>query len=380
MRRYIPLTLLLIFALTASIRAENAVRFTDAVVEPGGEFSVEMLIENDVLLGGATVPFRWTSPDISFDSVVVNPGRWQGDIRVIYQQTNFTERFSAVTFIRSLVPGETGWIPVGSESIATLYFSVSGQAQAQYAFVDSVYHVVNDLPLRWVNWSSYSGGLIAPAVYPGRITIGDPGTASMIISPGSITFHGESGDLSPVSRILEIRSNSGLELDWSATWEASWIEISPPNGHTPAFPVIYADPFMLEPGEYRHSITITSPIAENSPLTIPVYFIVDTQTVDPPEGFNFSLGQSKPSPFVAYSDPETRIPFLLEEPSHVVIELFDILGRRIKTLTSASYDAGEAEVIWDGRDARGEAVASGHYICRMTAEGGESSRVIVLIR
>ena len=109
-------------------------------------------------------------------------------------------------------------------------------------------------------------------------------------------------------------------------------------------------------------------------------FIVDTQTVDPPEGFNFSLGQSKPSPFVAYSDPETRIPFLLEEPSHVVIELFDILGRRIKTLTSASYGAGEAEVIWDGRDARGEPAASGHYICRMSTESGESSRVIVLIR
>lgn len=380
MQRYIPLTLLLIFALTATIRAENAVRFTDAVVEPGSKFSVDILIENDVLLGGATVPFRWTSPDVFFDSVVVNPGRWQGEIRVIYQQTNFTERFSAVTFIRSLVPGETGWIPVGIESIATLYFSVSGSAQAQYAFVDSVYHVVNNLPLRWVNWSSYTGELIAPAVYPGRITIGDPGSVSMLVSPFSVTLNGETGDAFPATRSLNISSNSIVDFDWSASWSSNWLELTPSVGRTPSAPNVHADPFFLLPGIYQDTIIISSELADNSPIAVPVVFIVDTQTVDPPEGFNFSLGQSKPSPFVAYSDPETRIPFLLEEPSHVVIELFDILGRRIKTLTSASYDAGEAEVVWDGRDALGKPAASGHYICRMSTASGESSRVIVLIR
>lgn len=380
MRRYLSLTILLFLALTAQLHAENAVRFTDAVVEPGGKFSVEMLIENDILLGGATVPFQWTSPDISFDSAVVIPARWQGEIRVIYQETNVAERFSALTFIRSLVPGEIGWIPVGTESIATLHFSVRGSAQAQYAFIDSVHHVVNELPLRWVNWSSFTGELIAPAVNPGRITIGEPGSVSMLVSPFSVTLNGETGDALPATRTLNISSSSIVDFDWSATWSSDWLELTPSVGRTPSVPTVNADPFFLLPGIYQDTIVISSDLADNSPIAVPVLFIVDTQTVDPPEGFNFSLGQSKPSPFVASSDPETRIPFLLEEPSHVVIELFDILGRRVKTLTSSSYSAGEAEVVWDGRDARGKAVSSGHYICRMATESGESSRVIVLIR
>jgi hypothetical protein len=113
---------------------------------------------------------------------------------------------------------------------------------------------------------------------------------------------------------------------------------------------------------------------------IPVAFVVDTPIVEPPdEPESYSL-QSQPNPFVTYSDPETRILFRLKSPSNVEIAVYDILGRRIKTLTSAEYGPGESQVIWDGRNARGEAAASGHYICRMKTSSGETSRVIVLIR
>lgn len=381
MKRYIFLTVILVLAIMPELRAENAVRFSAASVAPGGRFSIEMLIENDTILGGATVPFRWTSPDITFDSVVAIPGRWQGDIRVINQQTNVAERYSAVTFIRSLVPGQTGWIPSGDGSIATLHFSVRGSAQDQYAFIDSVYHVSGGgLPLRWVNWSTFDGQLIAPSVYPGRVTIGNPAAVTMTVSPLSATVRGETGDPLSVRQTISIQSTSFVDFDWSATWSSSWLELTPSAGRTPSFPAINADPFFLIPGEYRDTIIVSSELAENSPIAIPVLFIVDTASVEPPEGFNFSLGQNKPSPFVAYSDPETRIPFRLEEPSHVEIAIFDILGRRIHTLTSANYGVGDAEVSWDGRDARGAHAASGHYICRMKTSSGESSRVIVLIR
>ena len=381
MKRYLFLTLIFVVAISAQLRAENAVRFSNTTVSPGGKFSVEMLIENDTILGGATVPFRWTSPSITFDSAIVIPERWEGEVIVVYQQTNVSERFSALTFIRSLTPGVLGWIPIGDGSIATLHFSVAPSAQNQYAFIDSVYHVTGSgLPIRWVNWSTYDGQLITPAIYPGRITIGNPAAVSMTVSPASVTVVGETGDVFPVRRTISIQSTSVIDFDWSATWSSSWLEVTPAAGRTPSFPAINADPFFLSPGEYRDTVIISSELAENSPIAIPVVFIVDTQTVDPPEGFNFSLGQSKPSPFVAYSDPETRIPFLLEEASHVEIAIFDILGRHIETLTSAQYSAGEAEVSWDGRTSRGDHAASGHYICRMRTSSGETSRMIVLIR
>lgn len=380
MRRYHSLTIIFFLALTADLFAENAVRFSDAAVQPGGQFSVDMLIENDVILGGATVPFQWTSSDIQFDSVVVIPGRWQGEIRVIYQETNFPERYSAVTFIRSLVPGEIGWIPVGTESIASLHFSVSPGAEDQYAFIDSVYHVVNDQPIRWVNWSSFQGELIRPSVHPGRIKIGNPADVTMSVTPLGVTLTGETGDLFPASRTLRIESPGATEFDWGASWSTSWLELVPSVGRTPSFPSLNADPFLLPPGVYQDTLVIASELAENSPVLVPVLFVVDTQSADPPEGFNFALGQSRPSPYVAYNVPETKIPFLLEEPAHVEIKIFDILGREVRTLTSRQYQAGEASVIWDGRDTRGEDVASGHYICRMKTPSGELSRVIVLIR
>lgn len=381
MKRFSYFSLLLILALMPDLRAENAVRFTNATIEASGRFSVEMLIQNDTILGGATVPFRWSSPDITFDSAVVIPGRWQGDVRVIYQQTNVAQRYSALTFIRSLIPGQTGWIPSGDGSIATLHFSVGASAPSQYAFIDSVYQLsTGGLPIRWVNWSSYDGQLIAPSVYPGRITIGTPAAVTMNVSPAGVTLNAETGDPLTVRQTISVQSTSAIDFDWSATWSTSWLEVTPDAGRTPAFPAIVADPFFLITGTYHDTVVIASDLAENSPIAIPVLFIVDTASTGIPEGFNFSLEQSRPSPFVAYSDPETKIPFLLEKPAHVEIAIYDILGRRIRTLTSEQYGEGEGSVFWDGRDARGEAAPSGQYICRMKAAGGESSRVIVLIR
>ncbi|HWO57645.1 MAG TPA: FlgD immunoglobulin-like domain containing protein [bacterium] len=380
MRYYLPLAIVLVLLPTVTAQAENATRFSNAVTQPGGSFSVDILIENDVILGGLTVPFRWSTPDLVLDSVRPRPERWEGIMKSIPGVPNVPERYSTFTLITSLIPGEVGWVPVGDGPVATLYFHVDPGAFDQYAFIDSVYQVLNDQPIRWVNWSSYTGGLIAPSVYPGRITIGDPEAVSIGVSPTAITVRAETGDADPAARSLNIFSVGGIEVDWGASWSSDWLELTPAVGKTPAFPTMYADPFFLLPGIYQDTIVITAPLADNSPLLVPVVFTVDTATPEPPSGFDFRLLQSRPSPYVTYTDPETAIPFVLEEPAHVRIEIFDILGRPVRTLAAGEFGAGESSVVWDGRDARGRPVASGHYLCRMTTTQGEMSRVIVLIR
>ncbi|MBQ43628.1 MAG: hypothetical protein CME15_14350 [Gemmatimonadetes bacterium] len=83
------------------------------------------------------------------------------------------------------------------------------------------------------------------------------------------------------------------------------------------------------------------------------------------------LEQNFPNPF----NPGTTIPFELKEGSAVSVEVFDLTGQRVRTLADLGpLVAGHYEVTWDGRDERGEAVASGVYLYALSAGG---SRVVV---
>ena len=81
------------------------------------------------------------------------------------------------------------------------------------------------------------------------------------------------------------------------------------------------------------------------------------------------LRQNVPNPF----NPATTIVFALPEPGRVRLEVFDVGGRRVRTLVDAERPAGEHRVDWDGRDARGRRVSSGVYFYKLDA--GSTARV-----
>ena len=93
----------------------------------------------------------------------------------------------------------------------------------------------------------------------------------------------------------------------------------------------------------------------------------DTATKEPfPRGY--SLGQNYPNPF----NPGTRIEFLLPEESTVDLTVYDILGRKVRTLVQGNYPASTGipyHVMWDATDQSGRRVASGVYIYRLSARG-----------
>jgi len=76
------------------------------------------------------------------------------------------------------------------------------------------------------------------------------------------------------------------------------------------------------------------------------------------------LHQNYPNPF----NPATTIVFELPGPEEIAIDIFDVSGRLVRTLTSGTRcDAGRHEITWDGTDERGRGNASGVYFCRMKA-------------
>jgi hypothetical protein len=75
---------------------------------------------------------------------------------------------------------------------------------------------------------------------------------------------------------------------------------------------------------------------------------------DPPVGRYVS---TSPNPF----NPDTRITFETATEELVTVQIYDVSGRRVRTLTSRVYPPGQNHVAWDGRDDSGKLVAGGMY-------------------
>ena len=71
--------------------------------------------------------------------------------------------------------------------------------------------------------------------------------------------------------------------------------------------------------------------------------------------------QISPNPF----NPSTSISFVVREPQHVRIGVYDVRGRLVAELIDEPYPAGRHSVEWRGRDTAGRAVPSGTYFFRV---------------
>jgi flagellar hook assembly protein FlgD len=60
--------------------------------------------------------------------------------------------------------------------------------------------------------------------------------------------------------------------------------------------------------------------------------------------------------------------------------VFDVQGALVKTLTDQSLKPGTYKVVWDGRDDRGNSVASGSYFCQVTNGSRIAAKKAILIR
>jgi len=92
----------------------------------------------------------------------------------------------------------------------------------------------------------------------------------------------------------------------------------------------------------------------------------------------FFLAENYPNPF----NPATVISYGLPRDSQVRLEIFNILGQRVRILTGGMQRAGYRQVVWDGSDGAGQAVSSGVYFYRLTTADGSfsQSRKMLLVK
>jgi aminopeptidase N len=98
-------------------------------------------------------------------------------------------------------------------------------------------------------------------------------------------------------------------------------------------------------------------------------------------------GMSQPSLLIKSISPnpaiggEVRFTITMEEGAPLQLEIFDVMGRRVaeRRIDIGTAAFQETEVVWDGRNASGQSLASGVYWARFTGNGQEAIRKFTLI-
>jgi hypothetical protein len=90
----------------------------------------------------------------------------------------------------------------------------------------------------------------------------------------------------------------------------------------------------------------------------------------------FILSQNYPNPF----NPTTKIEFSLAKSGFVTLQIYDLLGRKVKTLVSEELTSGYKSVVWDGKNDAGDEVASGVYFYQLKVGDFSEPKKMLLLK
>ena len=90
----------------------------------------------------------------------------------------------------------------------------------------------------------------------------------------------------------------------------------------------------------------------------------------------FTLRSNYPNPF----NPSTLIEFDLRNTQDIELEIYNIAGKKVRSLISAELAGGKHSVIWDGTDQRGELLPSGIYYYSLSSNYGKDVKKMTLLK
>ena len=90
----------------------------------------------------------------------------------------------------------------------------------------------------------------------------------------------------------------------------------------------------------------------------------------------FALHNNYPNPF----NPITNIRYDIPEASDVRIDIYDLVGKKVKTLVSKQHQPGRYKIQWNATNEFGSAVATGMYIYKIQAKDFVSVKKLLLMK
>jgi len=106
--------------------------------------------------------------------------------------------------------------------------------------------------------------------------------------------------------------------------------------------------------------------------TVALYSVYDPEIAD------VQVISSFPNPMSSQSSIAT-IEYVLPRKSKIEINIYNILGQKIRTLVNEIKYAGQFSTSWDGKNELGQQVTSGSYLCTIKTSQGTASRKIMVL-
>ncbi|MEA1971983.1 MAG: T9SS type A sorting domain-containing protein [Candidatus Cloacimonadota bacterium] len=101
-------------------------------------------------------------------------------------------------------------------------------------------------------------------------------------------------------------------------------------------------------------------------------YLSDMQKVEVPFA-NILIG-NYPNPF----NPTTTIRFSVENPQNTTLEIFNIMGQKVRSFEI--NQKGEQEVVWNGKDNAGKKVSSGVYFINLNSSTSNDVQKVLLLK
>ena len=108
---------------------------------------------------------------------------------------------------------------------------------------------------------------------------------------------------------------------------------------------------------------------------------VEKRLAEPKEiPFAFVLYQNYPNPFNSSTRIDYQVADVEGRAAIVLVQVFNLLGEKIKTLATGRHPSGRYTVTWDGTDDRGTKVPSGTYYYRLISGDYLSAKRMILLK
>jgi hypothetical protein len=95
---------------------------------------------------------------------------------------------------------------------------------------------------------------------------------------------------------------------------------------------------------------------------------------------DWMLYQNYPNPFNPSTTIEFDVPEITGKIPRVAVQIFNVLGQKVRTIERGIHDVGRYSVRWDGISENGVRVASGVYFYRLLAGDYTSTKKMVMIK
>jgi hypothetical protein len=210
------------------------------------------------------------------------------------------------------------------------------------------------------NHDGYSGANDLEAFYPVKLMNGETlSDASGNGHDGNISGADWDGDLIPVPDWLAVSGS----YSWLEAGESDQISIT-----------VMTEELENDTAYVGHVLVLTSGDATSIPVHLNTGDNLSAGVSQLPRKFN--LYPAYPNPF----NPVTTLRYDLPEDAMISVTIYDMMGRRIKTLVNGPQSAGYKSVQWNANNSAGQSVSAGVYLYQIRAGEFVQTRKMVLLK